>query len=70
MAKPSRRSVMKAFGDYVDWVEWLNNVKLGLEDPPEGETIGDMALGAKRLEARYRKRLSEYLGIHEEEETE
>ena len=62
----SRRTVMKAFGEYLDWIDWLDNVKRGAEEPPERDTVADMARGAGNLEERYINLISDFIALKEE----
>lgn len=56
---------MKAFGEYVDFTKWLQEVKDGVEHEP------DFVLPAavKRAEDRWKKKLVEYLGYDDTEDT-
>ena len=51
--KPSRRQVMTAFGRWLDYAEWKARVQAGLEDPPEGDTVSDMARSVLTLHREY-----------------
>jgi hypothetical protein len=62
MGKVSRRSVMRAFGDYVDFCSWLADAKheIGVEDGDDSTAeIAQMVVGADQ---RYAEKLDEYLG--------
>lgn len=58
---PSRRTVMKSFGLYIDYTVWFGRVKAGLEEPPEGDDISDMARSVANCEAAYREELDAYI---------
>lgn len=56
MAKrPARRTVMKAFGQWLDYTEWKLLVQAGQDDPPPGDDISDMARSVIRLEENWRE---------------
>lgn len=62
MAKaPSRRTVMKAFGLWLDYAEWKGRVQAGIEDPPEGEDVSDMARSVVSLHHDYQDLAEAYL---------
>lgn len=63
--RPSRRKVMRAFGLYLDYAEWFNKVKAGLDEPPTGEGIPDMARGVKHCQENYHDQVEAYLTFEE-----
>lgn len=58
--RPSRRTVMRAFGLWLDYAEWKQRVHEGLEKPPEGDSLADMARSVIYLEEEYRRLVREY----------
>lgn len=52
---------MKAFGLYLDYLEWFNEVKRGEDEPPEGDTLADMAHSVAKLEYDYQELVRQYI---------
>lgn len=61
-AWPSRRTVMKAYGLWLDYAQWKHRVMLGEEDPPEGDDIADMARSVINCEQEYQRLAAAYIG--------
>ena len=62
---PSRRAVMTAFGRYLDWMEWANEVKRGEEELPDDFTLGDMLRSGMRMEGEYQRLASAFISKEE-----
>lgn len=58
----SRRTVMKKFGEYLDWITWFNEIKAGLAEPPEGEDASYVIRIAIAKEEDYRHSVDEFIG--------
>lgn len=67
-ARPTRRTVMKAFGMYLDYVTWKARAQVGLDEPPEGDTIADMARSVINCEENYRDLVTQYVQHQTKEE--
>lgn len=58
---------MRAYGQYLDWVEWFAAIKRGDEDCPEELTYHDFAMEAKSREAMWQEKMNQF--IHQTTET-
>jgi len=59
----TRRSVMKAFGKYLDHVEWFSRIKRGEAEYPPGYDASYFARYAQQLQSDYERKMDEYLGV-------
>jgi hypothetical protein len=62
MTDTSRRAVMKAFGEYVDFCMWLRNAKNGIDVDQEDPSTADLAQMTKAADERWHMKLNQYLG--------
>jgi hypothetical protein len=66
MSRPSRRTVMRRFGEYVDMANWLADAKAGIDVDPEDPPRHELALMVKHAEQRWRDALNEHTARDEE----
>jgi hypothetical protein len=58
---PSRRQIMRAFGLWLDWMEFAQEVQRGEVDPPEGSDFGDMVRTGIGLREKYENMSTAYI---------
>lgn len=58
----TRRSVMRAFGEYVDFLVWLRDAKAGVNVEPDDPSTSELAQAVHVAENRYREKLHDFLG--------
>ncbi|MBO9428095.1 hypothetical protein [Sulfitobacter sp. R18_1] len=68
--KVSRRSVMRAYGEYVDFCKWLDDAKKGINIDEDDPSTGELALIVKNAQHRANEALLAYLGHDEDGEAE
>lgn len=57
----SRRAVMKAFGEYVDFAAWLAQARNGVDVDPEDPPSHEIAPMVKAAHSRFEDKLENYL---------
>lgn len=60
--KVSRRSVMRAYGEYVDFCKWLDDAKKGIDVDEGDSSVNDIAQMAAHAEQRAHETLKAYHG--------
>ena len=58
---------MRAFGLWLDYVEWKALVQRGEDDPPPGDGISDMARSVILLEEDWKNLMEQYISSSDED---
>lgn len=61
MATTTRRSVMRAFGEYLNFIAWLDDAKNGIDVEPGDMPVAQIAEAVNRFEVIYQDKIDEYL---------
>lgn len=65
----SRRAVMVAFGEYVDFTAWLARAKYGIDVDPEDPPFHELSIMTKQAQKRFEDKLESYISNLVEEAT-